>query len=91
MKVLTLQELKERKRLAAQEKLEKEQARKAAFLLAREDSKKSGSTSRLKELLGRELWFEEKVGPFFFVFWGLFAHSPRCLCVCVCWLDEKTD
>ena len=65
MKVLSVQELKERKRLAAQEKLKKEQARKAAFLLAREDSKKSGNTSRLKELLGRELWFEEKVGPSF--------------------------
>ena len=55
------EELKARRRAVREEKRAKELARKAAFKLAKEESKRSGSTSRLKELLGRELWFEEKV------------------------------
>jgi len=58
---MTAEERRARRKQERQEWQEKERARKAAFKLAKEDQKKSGGASRLKELLGRELWFEEKV------------------------------
>jgi hypothetical protein len=60
---MTAEERRARRKQERQERQEKERVRKAAFKLAKEDQKKSGGASRLKELLGRELWFEEKVSP----------------------------
>lgn len=54
-------EVKARKRAARQALKEKNTARKEAFKVAKQAAQRSGGPTRLKELLGRELWFEEKV------------------------------
>lgn len=58
---ISVEDMRAKKRAERLEKKEKEHSRKMAFKMAKEEQKKTGGTSRLKELLGRELWFEEKV------------------------------
>lgn len=55
------EEVKARKRAAREARNEKTQARKDAFKAAKQAAVKGDGVTRLKELLGRELWFEEKV------------------------------
>lgn len=76
-------EVKARKRAARQALKEKNSARKEAFKVAKQAAQRSGGSTRLKELLGRELWFEEKVLPPLPSSLSISLSLSPCLSACV--------